>query len=87
MRYQWDPHKASANIRKHGIAFADAVFVFEDEAALTTADEDPDEERSATMGTDAFGQILVVVYTWRGDEIRIISARRATRTEARQYKG
>jgi len=87
MRYEWDPEKARINSHKHGIEFADAVSVFADDMALLIADDHPDEQRFVTIGMDAFGRILVVVHTWRGDAIRIISARRATRRERRQYEG
>ena len=73
------PEKASANLRKHGIDFADAVGVFEDEWALTVREEIVfGEQRYATLGMDFLGRALVVVYTYRGEEIRLISARRAT---------
>ena len=85
MVYQWDINKAAANIRKHGIDFADAISVFSDDFAITIFDERFDEERFVTIGMDAFGRILVVVYTLRGDEIRLISARKATRKEQQQY--
>lgn len=83
---QWDEDKAAANLRKHGVDFADAAIVLEDEAALTMPDDHPDEGRWVTLGMDALGRILVVVYTWRDDEPRLISARKATRTERRQYE-
>ncbi|MFM7408324.1 MAG: BrnT family toxin [Cuspidothrix sp.] len=86
MSYQWDRDKAVANFRKHGIDFADAVSVFSDDLATTITDERFEEERFITIGMDAFGRILVVVYTWRGDEIRLISARKATNYEKRQYE-
>jgi len=85
MEYQWDDKKAKSNHRKHGIEFADAVPVFADDFAITVEDDFPDEERFITIGMDAFGQILVVVYTWRGESIRIISARKATPYERKQY--
>jgi uncharacterized protein len=85
MRYEWDPTKAEANRKKHGIRFADAVAVFSDEQALTLNDPHPDEERYVTIGMDAFARLLVVVYTWRGEVIRLISARKATRAERTQY--
>lgn len=85
MEYQWDPNKAKSNLRKHGIEFADAVSVFADDFAITVEDDFPDEERFVTIGMDAFGQILVVVYTWRGESVRIISARQATSYERKQY--
>ncbi len=88
MEFEWDPHKATANRDKHGIDFADAIAVLEDEAAVTVLDAFTEEERFITIGMDAFGRVLVVVYTWRSeDAIRIISARKATRNERRQYQG
>lgn len=86
MAYQWNRDKATANLRKHGIDFADAVSVFSDDLAITISDERFDEERFVTIGVDAFGRFLVVVYTLRDDEIRIISARKATRQEQQQYE-
>ena len=87
MEYQWDPEKAASNLEKHGVDFADAVGIFEDEWALTVKDEVVEgEQRFATLGTDFLERVLVVVYTHRGGEIRLISARRATRKERRTYE-
>lgn len=86
MVYQWNRDKAAANLRKHGIDFADAVSVFSDDLAITIPDERFDEERFVTLGIDAFGRVLVVVYTLRDNEIRLISARKATRHEQQQYE-
>ncbi len=86
MVYQWDRDKATANLRKHGIDFADATSAFADDLAITIPDERFDEERFVTIGVDAFGRVLVVVYTLRDDEIRIISARKASRQEQQQYE-
>ncbi|MGF1500087.1 MAG: BrnT family toxin [Elainellaceae cyanobacterium] len=86
MAYQWNRDKAAANLRKHGIDFADAVSVFSDDLAITIPDERFDKERFVTIGVDAFGRFLVVVYTMRGSEVRIISARKATRQERQQYE-
>jgi uncharacterized DUF497 family protein len=87
--FEWDPRKASANRRKHGVDFADAASVFQDEQALTVRDEISavDEPRFLTLGRDLLGRLLVVTYTWRDERIRLISARRATSTEQRQYRG
>ena len=85
MIYEWNPQKATNNLRKHGIDFADAVTALEDEMALTLDDDYPSEQRFITTGTDAMGRLLVVVYTFRGEKIRIISAREATPRERRQY--
>lgn len=87
MTYQWDKKKAQVSRRKHGVSFADAVAVFEDDWAITIPDDYPDEDRFVTIGRDMLGRILVVVYAWRGDNIRIISARKATRREREQYEG
>ena len=86
VEYQWDPKKAAGNLRKHGIDFADAATVFEDDLALTVEDQGLDETRYITIGVDALARLLVVVYTWRGDAIRIISARKAAPQERRQYE-
>lgn len=68
------------------MSFADTFGVFEDPNALTLDQNIGGEERFVTIGMDGFGRLLLVVYTWRGDNIRIISARRATRSEVRQYE-
>ena len=86
MNFDWDPSKAIANIKKHGIDFADAVTVFDDLNAVTIDDFDYEEQRFITIAMDAFGRILVVVYTWRGDNIRLISARKAIKNERKQYE-
>jgi uncharacterized DUF497 family protein len=83
---EWNPGKAAANLRKHGVDFADAAEVLYDELAVTVPDDDPDEDRSITIGVDPLGRLLVVVYTWRRGRVRLISARRATRRERRQYE-
>jgi uncharacterized DUF497 family protein len=86
--FEWDGRKAAANRRRHGIDFADAAAVFEDERALTVPDEITavDETRMLTLGRDAMARLLVVAYTWRGERIRLISARRATPNERRHYR-
>jgi uncharacterized DUF497 family protein len=87
METQWDPEKAASNLGKHGVDFADAVGVFEDEWALTINEEYVEgEQRFATLGADFLERLLVVVYTYRGGTIRLISARRATRRERRAYE-
>ncbi|MGC2660484.1 MAG: BrnT family toxin [Bryobacteraceae bacterium] len=89
MAFEWDPEKALINARKHGVLFStEAVSVFEDENAITIADyeSDPGEERLITIGISMKGRTIVVAYTHRGDQIRIISARQATRHEHEQYE-
>ena len=85
MRYQWDRNKAATNLNKHDIDFADAVSIFSDDLAITIFDNRFQEERFITIGIDCFKRILVV-YTMRDNEIRLISARKATRKERRQYE-
>jgi uncharacterized DUF497 family protein len=86
MKYQWDKNKAASNLQKHGIEFADAVSVFSDDLAMTIPDNRFDEDRFVTIGMDAFDRILVVVFTLRGEDIRLISARLADRRERKQYQ-
>ena len=85
VEFEWDELKALANRRKHGVDFADAASTLEDDLALTIEDDEAGEERFVTIGTDVLGRIVVVAYTWRGDRIRIISARKATRRERQTY--
>lgn len=85
---EWDPAKAHANYKKHGIRFADAATVPSDPQALTILDPfSVAEERWITVGLDALGRLLVVVYAWRGENVRLISARKATPREREQYEG
>jgi hypothetical protein len=87
MRFQYDPGKAAANFRKHGVSFADAENVLDDPLAVTIEDPDAEgERRYVTVGLGSAGELLVVVYTERGDEYRLISARRATRKERKQHE-
>ena len=75
MEFEWDPAKARENIRVHGINFAVAAGVLEDENALTIEDIDAEgEQRFRILGMDGLGRLLVVVYTYRGENIRLISA-------------
>ena len=85
--FEWDDKKAEKNKSSHGVSFADTFAVFEDPNAVTLEDSRWNEERYVTIGMDSFGRILVVVYTWREDRIRIISARKAVRYEVKQYEG
>ena len=88
MRYDWDPKKAEANHKEHGVRFADAVSVFEDDFALTREDLHAEhEQRFVTLGMDATGTLLVVVYAYREpDIIRLISAWKANRPQRTQYE-
>ncbi len=84
--FEWDKSKARQNQTKHGVSFADTFAAFEDPNALTLDQLVSGEERHVTIGMDAFGRVLVLVYTWRDENIRIISARKAVRSEVRQYE-
>lgn len=86
MEFEWDVQKAAWNHRKHGIDFADAATVLHDPLALTVSDDRAMEQRSVTLGMDSLGRLLVVVYAWRAERVRLISARRATAGERRQYE-
>jgi len=85
--FEWDPNKAAANVRKHGVQFSEALGVFGDDCAITIKDEgsDPDEQRFVTLGMGIKGRVLAVVYCYSGENIRIISARTAGRPEREQY--
>lgn len=87
MRVEYDPAKAEANLRKHGVSFADATGDLEDPLARTV--EDPDavvERRFVSIGQSSAGELLVVVFAERAGTYRLISARRATRKERTQYE-
>ena len=88
MRFEWDPPKAEANLRAHGVSFAEAVTVFEDDFALTREDADAVEEpRFVTLGLSNLGNLLVVVYMYREpDVIRVISAWKANERQRVLYE-
>lgn len=87
MKVTWDPAKAKSNFLKHKIRFADAEAVLFDPLALTIEDNTaPNEQRFVSVGADALNRVVVVVHTYSGDDIRLISARRATRTERKAYE-
>jgi len=87
MRFRYDPAKAAANFRKHGVSFADAEGVFQDPLAVTREDPDAEgERRFIAVGLGSADELLVVVYAMRDDEVRLISARRATRKERKTYE-
>ena len=87
MRFRPDPAKAPSNLKKHGVSFADAEGVLQDPLAVTVEDPDAEgEQRFISIGLGSAGELLVVVWTERDDECRVISARRATRKERKQYE-
>ena len=85
---EWNARKAAANLRKHRVSFEEAATVFCDPLALTFSDPDHSlqEDREVTIGSTMKGQVVFVSHCERGDRIRIISARLATRSERRQYE-
>jgi hypothetical protein len=88
MEFEWDPQKAEANKRKHGISFHQAATIFGDPLAITFADQDHslDENRYFTFGLSIFNQLLAVSHAYRGKKFRIISARLMTRQERKIYE-
>ena len=86
VEYEWDFVKASSNLRKHGVDFADAVTAFGDPLAARRDDEHSSEDRYVLIGVDANDCLLVICFAIRGDRVRIISARKASPHERRQYE-
>ena len=88
MDFEWDADKADANVQKHGVTFDEAQGVFADPLAETNPDLDHSEgeARFVLLGQSRFGRLLIVVFTERGEKVRIISARIATKTERRTYE-
>jgi uncharacterized DUF497 family protein len=87
LTFEWDPNKAASNLEKHGVSFEEATGVFADPNALTIPDpqHSRSEHRHITLGRALDSKILVVVHTERGDNLRIISARRANTRERKTY--
>ena len=86
MQFEFDPVKAHSNLQKHGVSFAHAEQALNDDQAVTI--EDPDavgEQRFLTLGMDALGRVLVVCHTQRDERTRLISARKASKNETRNY--
>ena len=88
LEFEWDPAKAGTNLKTHAVAFSEAATVFRDALSFTWFDphHSGDEERYLTLGLSRFGRLLVVAHSERGERIRIISARRATRRETEFYE-
>ena len=88
LEFEWSPVKAASNVKKHGVSFEEARSVFEDEEALLIPDPEHSvgEERFVLLGVSAASRLVVVIHCGRGpDVIRIISARKADRTERAAY--
>lgn len=88
MNFEWDEAKAATNFRKHKVTFEEASTIFEDDLSLTGRDPDHSvgEQRFITFGLSAENRILAVSHAERGDAIRIVSARPATRMERKMYE-
>ena len=88
MEFEWDPDKAAANAKKHGVDFSEAMTVFADPLELTIADPDhsAEEHRFLSNGLSVAGRLLVVAYTERSDRTRIINAREASSQERKSYE-
>ncbi len=88
MKFQWNPDKANSNLQKHGVTLEEAVTIFGDQLAVTIADPDHSigEFRMITIGQSRLQRLLVVCHTEREGEVRLISARLATRQERRSYE-
>jgi uncharacterized DUF497 family protein len=86
--FEWDEEKAKANLKWHKVSFDEGATVFNDPFSITIPDPDHsiDEERYIDIGTSDKGRVLIVSYTERGTNIRIISCRKATPTERRRYE-
>ena len=88
MQFEWDDLKAASNKLKHGVSFTEAMTVFGDPLSLTAFDPDhsAEEDRFITIGNAATDRLIVVSHTDRGSQIRIISARTATKAERKEYE-
>lgn len=88
LSFEWDEEKAATNFKKHQVSFEEGKTVFNDPLSITIPDPDHsiDEERYVDIGMSSKGQVLVVVYTERGENIRLISCRKATKPEQRSYE-
>jgi len=87
MDFEWDPAKARANLLKHGVDFAEAAIAVEDPCSRHIADPDAEgEERFIALGMDGLGRVLLTIYAFRNEHIRIISARKASKDERARYE-
>lgn len=88
LNFEWDARKAASNEAKHGVTFREAATVFSDPLSLTIPDpaHSEHEQRWIILGRSAGGKMLVVAHTERGDNLRLISARRASRRERKSYE-
>ena len=88
MEFEWDPHKAETNLKKHGVSFTEAGTIFGDEMAITVPDPDHsgEEDRFITIGWSNHRRLILVSHTDRGEKVRIISVRELTKAERKEYE-
>ena len=88
LSFEWDEDKAKTNLKKHRVSFDDAAAVFVDPSSITVHDHDrsADEQRFIDIGSSEKDRVLVVVYTERGSNIRLVSCRKATPSERKFYE-
>ncbi|HZQ07476.1 MAG TPA: BrnT family toxin [Anaerolineae bacterium] len=88
MDFDWDPQKAAKNLRKHKVSFGEAATVFSDPLSVTVSDPDhsDDEDRYIIVGMSQQSRLLIVSFAERGDLVRVISARKLTRSERQAYE-
>ncbi len=86
--FEWDDKKAKSNLKKHGVSFEEGATIFNDPRVATISDPDhsEDEERFISIGKSVIRRLLTVIHTYRKARTRLISARRATKTEKKNYE-
>ncbi len=86
--FQWDEEKAKSNLKKHGVSFEEGATIFNDPMIATILDPDhsEDEERFISIGMSVIRRLLSVIHTYRKDRLRLISARKATKAEKKNYE-
>ena len=88
LEFEWNPEKLQKNLKKHDVSFIEAATVFSDSLSMTYDDPDHshDEDRFIIIGISSSGNLLMVSHTYRNDKIRMISARKLTRKERKEYE-
>jgi len=86
--FEWDAEKAASNLKKHGVSFEEAATIFNDPRVATISDPDhsEDEERFISIGVSVVGRLLAVMHTFREERLRLISARKAAKSEIKHYE-
>ena len=86
--FEWDDEKAQSNLKKHGVSFDEATTIFNDPriATISNPDHSEDEERYISIGMSVIMRLLSIIHTFREERIRLISARKATRAEKKNYE-